>query len=198
MKDSIANVWLFGLVISFILIFACYITITISYTKSYKMKNEVLLIIEKHLGVTTFFSNETVDSIIPGVSENVTINAGTIQTINAYLSGNAYTAKGTCNFQDPIYYADDDQEYNVQWYGVTSLDFTNKSNVSIEKVKSNTKYYYCFAKIQKKKYIKNTRYTPVYYRVRLFYKMEIPALQNFLAIKVDGETSDIYDCQDDF
>ena len=46
MKESISNVWLIGLVVSFILIFSCYIAITVDYSKAFKMKNEILSILE--------------------------------------------------------------------------------------------------------------------------------------------------------
>ena len=35
-----------------------------------------------------------------------------------------------------------------------------------------------------------------YYKVRLFYKMELPVLSEWLAVRVDGETDEINDDQE--
>ena len=51
MKSSIAEIWLVGLVITFLFIFSGYITVTMNYSKAFKLKNEVLTIIEKSLGI---------------------------------------------------------------------------------------------------------------------------------------------------
>ena len=45
MKNAISNVWLLGMVILFILLFSGYLAVSISYSKVFKIKNEVLTII---------------------------------------------------------------------------------------------------------------------------------------------------------
>ena len=49
MKGSIGNIWLVGIVITFIFIFSAYITVTMNYSKTFKYKNEILSIIETDL-----------------------------------------------------------------------------------------------------------------------------------------------------
>ena len=143
------------------------------------MKNEMLNIIEKHKGLVDQQSNATKDGRH--------INAGSFQTINLYLIGNAYNAMGNCP---------NDSE---KWYGVTDIGF-GSGNITgegkYEVASSNKKYYYCFAKIDlDSKGGSDTKISPysiIYYKVRLFYKFEIPVLSDFFAIRVDGSTDEIY------
>lgn len=79
MRETIGSTWVYQLVIIFILIFASYLTISISYSKVFKIKNEVLNIIEKNEGFTS--------------SNN---GAGSIAIINNYLYTLGYNNKGVC------------------------------------------------------------------------------------------------------
>ena len=51
MKNSITNMWLLSLVVIFIFIFSAYLAITVNYSMAFKIKNEVLDIIEKRKGI---------------------------------------------------------------------------------------------------------------------------------------------------
>lgn len=52
MKTVSESTWSFQLIIFFILIFACFLTLILSYSKAYTIKNRMLTIIEKYEGVT--------------------------------------------------------------------------------------------------------------------------------------------------
>ena len=78
MRQTISGTWVFMLVITFTLIFAAYIALTINYSKSFKVKNEVLSLIEKNEGFT----------------ENG------VKLINNYLSQNGYKTMGSCHIQN--------------------------------------------------------------------------------------------------
>lgn len=178
MKESISSVWLLGLILVFILIFACYITITISYSSSFKLKNEVLTIIQKHHGLTSK-SGTSGTSIVDG--STITVDVGAFQTINLYLRGNSYTAQGSC------------PRDGHTWYGVKDLydaADANRGNAVIEEAQDNTKYYYCVSKYDAA--INKSKFKSVYYKVRLFYKFELPVLSEFLSVKVEGMTDEIY------
>ena len=176
MKESISNVWLIGLVISFILIFSCYIAITVDYSKSFKMKNEILSILEKNKGFTNVAGSDKAGK----VSGNyVRSGVGSLQAINLYLYASGYDAKGKC----PVGEAD---EGNF-WYGITEL---SPDEGSVSKANTDDKYYYCIAKFHTGR-VSNS-YRSVYYKVRLFYKFEIPVLQDFFSVKVEGITDEIY------
>ncbi len=50
MKEAIGSTWLIGIVITFIAIFSGFLAYSISYTKAFRVKNEVISIIEKNEG----------------------------------------------------------------------------------------------------------------------------------------------------
>ena len=74
MRQTIGGTWVFQLVIIFTLIFAAYIALTINYSKSFRVKNEVLSIIEKSQGMTE----------------------DGIKLINNYLNQSGYNTTGKC------------------------------------------------------------------------------------------------------
>lgn len=77
MRQSIGATWILQLVIVFMLIFVAFLALTINYTKAFKIKNEVISMIEKY----------------EGVSEG---EKGGIGLINNYLKYYNYHTKGTC------------------------------------------------------------------------------------------------------
>lgn len=74
MRESIGGSWLFSLVIIFILLFTAFLSITINYSKAFKIKNSIIDIIEEEEGFTH-------DSA---------------ERINNYLNGTGYNNRGTC------------------------------------------------------------------------------------------------------
>ena len=49
MRTSIGNTWILQLVIIFMLIFVSFLALSLNYTKAYKLKNELVTMIEKWL-----------------------------------------------------------------------------------------------------------------------------------------------------
>lgn len=90
MRDAVGSTWIFSLVISFTLIFAGFLVLALSYSKAYKIKNEMTSMIEKYEGLTN-------NDILNG--------KGSIQIINQYLYNSGYKSKGPCEIGD---YATDD------------------------------------------------------------------------------------------
>lgn len=80
MRQTIGGTWIFQLVLIFTLIFASYIALTINYSKSFRVKNEVLSLIEKNQGFT---------------------ESG-IKLINNYLSQSGYRTMGSCKLQNDV------------------------------------------------------------------------------------------------
>ena len=52
MRESVGSTWLFGIVLAFTLIFSGFLVLALSYSKAYKLKNEVTSMIEKYEGLT--------------------------------------------------------------------------------------------------------------------------------------------------
>lgn len=89
MRESIGNTWIFMLVISFTLIFAGFLVLVLSYSKIYKMKNELTSILEKYEGLTS-------------KSEKI---------INEYLDNSNYRVMGKC--ENGSYASDDLLSTNI-------------------------------------------------------------------------------------
>lgn len=74
MKIVSESTWTFQMIIFFILIFACFLTLVLSYNKAYTIKNRMLSIVEKYEGVSTTSA----------------------EIINDYIYNKGYTNKGKC------------------------------------------------------------------------------------------------------
>ncbi len=192
MKQGISNIWLLGMIVVFIAMFSAYIITTINYSKAFKMKNEMLTIIEKHHGMTSNIGSSVGENCKSNYSDTTPIvcDVGAVQTINLYLRGMAYDTLGRCPNND-----DRKNDLPGIWYGVTSLSETDELYNLAEKVNTNErKYYWCFAKYDAQ--LRTGKYTSAYYKVRIFYGFDVPVLSTFLAVKVDGMSDEIYDLQD--
>lgn len=51
MREVTGSTWTFQIIIIFILIFACFLTLVLSYSKAYTIKNRMLTVIEKYEGI---------------------------------------------------------------------------------------------------------------------------------------------------
>lgn len=74
MRDSVGGTWLFGLIITFMLIFVGYLTLMINYSTVFKNKNEVVHMIERYEGMSI----------------------DTMTLINNYLRNSGYSSRGRC------------------------------------------------------------------------------------------------------
>ena len=54
MRESMGGLWLFGIVITFIVLFVSFIAYSISYTRAFKVKNEIINYIERAEGFTQY------------------------------------------------------------------------------------------------------------------------------------------------
>lgn len=74
MKEAIGGSWLFLIVITFVTLFACFISLSVNWSKCYKVKDEILFLIEKNHG----------------------LNSGTLTEVNEYLTDIGYRSTGKC------------------------------------------------------------------------------------------------------
>ena len=51
MREVSGSTWVFQIMILFILIFACFLTLVLNYNKAYRVKNNMVSIIEVHEGI---------------------------------------------------------------------------------------------------------------------------------------------------
>ncbi len=52
MREAIGGTWLLGFVVLFIVLFSAYLAVSINYTKAFKVKNQIINIIEENEGFT--------------------------------------------------------------------------------------------------------------------------------------------------
>lgn len=57
MREAIGSTWLIGIVITFIAIFSGFLAYSISYTKAFRVKNEIINLIEKNEGFSKSTNN---------------------------------------------------------------------------------------------------------------------------------------------
>lgn len=74
MREVTGSTWTFQLIVLFILIFACFLTLVLNYSKAYDVKNNMLTIVEKYEGITT----------------------ESLEILNNYLSEKSYRTRGNC------------------------------------------------------------------------------------------------------
>ena len=59
MREAIGGTWLFGIVILFIALFASFLAYSISYTRAFNTKNEIINLIERSEGFTSCTRGQT-------------------------------------------------------------------------------------------------------------------------------------------
>lgn len=74
MKEAIGGTWIFGIVITFVIFFSGYVSISLNYSKVYKVKDEIIIFLQNYNG----------------------LNKDSINAINEYVNGVGYRNYGDC------------------------------------------------------------------------------------------------------
>ncbi len=168
MRESIGTTWTYMLVITFTLIFTGFLIIVMSFTKTYKVKNEMTTIIEKYEGLTKeHYANEKDSN---GIVKRVKKDYGSINIINNYLKSVNYTTKWTCKTTDDL---------NFIYYGASDLDSLTLKK--IDKTSKPEKYYYCLGINSQKKIVS----------IQVFFNFNVPILGRIGTFRVKGETNEM-------
>lgn len=164
MRESVGSTWVFLIAITFTLIFAGFLVVALSYSRTYKEKNELTSIIEKYEGLTTKTTyNKNID--------------GSINVMNTYLRNNNYNRKGFCQKVDSVYEATDTVN---KMYGF-DIDGTP------EIAQDNKKYDYCVLAMT------NNETCNTIFRVTVFFDFNLPIFGDLVKFRVSGQTNDIVD-----
>lgn len=75
MRDATGSAWIFGICLIFIVLFTCYLAISLNYAKAFRVRNHIMDTIEEHEGYE------------PGLR----------QRLEEYLANEGYDAYGDCN-----------------------------------------------------------------------------------------------------
>lgn len=81
MREVTGSTWSFQIIIFFILIFACFLTLVLTYSKAYTIKNRTLTILEKYEGITD----------------------ASAEVINNFMNEHGYREQGKCPVDDNWY-----------------------------------------------------------------------------------------------
>lgn len=115
MRQAYGGTWLIQFVLVFIILFAVYIVLTLDYSKTIKVKNEAISIIEKYDG----------------------LNEKSISTLNNYLASSGYRTMGGCGERDDFYGATDLNASELE-----IAENGKKYYYCIKKYKANKNNYY--------------------------------------------------------
>ena len=154
MRESIGGAWLVGIVITFVVLFTSYLALSVNYSKAFKVKNEIISLIEENEGLT----DKTQEKIVK------------------YLNSTGYYVYGKCT--------DTGDDY---------LDGAiNGKLTGYEKQGNADKNKYCVYE----RSIEGDTLNRKYYRVTVFFKFDIPILDNAFTFPVTGESKAVYFAKD--
>ncbi len=164
MKEAIGGTWMFGLVIAFLALFTTFVSVTTNYSRCYKIKDEILLAIERNHG----------------------INEDSIGTINEYLKGIGYSSTGSCPTDGNCWYSFNINQQNPSSYSKASNGNINYciSKHSVTERTTGKDVIYTNGAIGHP--------DSAYYEAVVFFRLDWPILNTFFNIKISGETSVIF------
>lgn len=168
MREGIGGIQLFLIVVVMVLIFAGVMSLTLNQANAFAVKDQIVSIIETAGGFDT-------NSIcLYGNCKN----QETLQNIVDALESNSYRQQGSC----------DDIPFNNDGNGVT-VDIVGYQRNG-DKTVSGKKSSFCIAKIDSNKSVDTLK--GYYYRVYVFYQLDIPVLHSIFNFKSIGETKLLY------
>lgn len=175
MKEAIGGTWLFQLVIFFVLLFVGFVCLSINYTRAFDVKDKIINEVERNGGFKE--------------SENFTDDY-VLNTISEYMKKVGYRSVGPCSSDE--------------------FDVGCDRNGKCVKPNKSTKYSYCLKEIKydnsaddkelqgigKGLYgdhqVKNEFFYLSYYRVRVFYTLDLPIMNQFFTFNINGDTKTLY------
>lgn len=97
MREAIGGSWLFGIVITFIALFSSFLAYSISYTRAFNTKNEIINLIEQNEGFTKYKNNDIKNASDEQLKQDGSVEAMAFYKIKA-LGYNYTTAEQiNCN-----------------------------------------------------------------------------------------------------
>ena len=146
MKEAIGGSWIFGIVIAFVAFFAGYVSLSLNYSKIYRVKDEIIVLLQNYNGV----------------------NADSMEAISKYVNDVGYRNYGNCDVSD-----------TTMSECVVGVDSRRVSGTYSRTV---TNVNYCIEK-------RPTKENEAYYKVTLFFKVDLPIIRQMCALNVQGETA---------
>lgn len=173
MKESIGTAWLMGIVAMFIALFSGYLAFSVNYSKSFRVKDGIIERINKHNG----FNDEAVDEI------------------NDFIGTINYNARGDCfRWFDP-----DSEEANRDTLATGEYHYAGVlgDQISVDYSTKNSMFNYCVMKVTKPQ-SSRADINSSYYKVIVFYSLQIGNITLGSFFRTTGETQTLYFVNDVF
>lgn len=167
MREAIGGTWLFNLVIFFVLLFAGYMCLSINYSKAFSVKDKIITEIERNGGIKSLTNSDKKDE--------------TMNNIADYLVKMGYRNKGNC----------DGYSYGCDRNG-TCIDLSGNSR---------GQYSFCIEEVTEENVFKNPAYVKgeyifvTYYKVKVFYHLDLPVIRQMFNFNVKGDTKILYNIE---
>ena len=167
MKEAIGGTWIFGMVITFLALFTTFVSVSTNYSRCYKIKDEVLLAIERAHG----------------------INEDSVNSINKFLKGTGYSSVGKCPDDGNCWFSFNiNESYSSGSYRPAGDRNTNyclaKYMITRNTSDADNRVIYTNGPVGHPE--------SAYYGAVIFFRLEWPILRSMFSIDISGETSIIY------
>ncbi len=175
MREAIGGTWLFGIVILFIALFASFLAYSISYTRAFNIKNEIINLIERSEGYSTCHNMEdTSDNVSnkpdcdpSNMSDDELLENKSVQTQAIYKIRKA--------------------GYNYS--AASQIDCTSVGHARKEPEKDGG---YCITKYCTSSDSNTRSKYSTYYKVTTFIALRLPVVDITFNIPISGETRTLY------
>ena len=170
MRESIGAAWIMVIVMTFITVFSGYLAFSVNYSKAFRVKDGIVERIQKHNGI--------VDA------------KGTLVEIDNFLKEINYNAKGNCN----QFLKEKDDETGESYVNGTNLAGITGTEARINP-RDDEVFNYCLVKVAANRST-STAMNAAYYKVFVFFSLQIGSITLFSKFNVQGQTQTIYYGQD--
>jgi hypothetical protein len=163
MREAIGSTWIYQLVVIFILLFVAFLILSLTFSKNYKTKNELINIIEKYEGV----------------------NDQSVRIINSYLTQTGNRVRGKCPSADNTTWLAAPSLNSTQ---LVTPQANERYFYCVNKKWSKSTYKVDKGKNSKDIVVKNK----MFYQIKIFFRFNLPIIGNIYTFTVDGTTNDIF------
>jgi len=160
MREAYGGAWIYGIMITFTMIFVAYVAISINYSKVFTAKSHIINIIEQYQG----------------------LNSKSLSKIDRQLEIDSYKGNGPCATKKTIKSSviSNNEAYGTgDFVGVTGGSGT---------FNGAGKYQYCVYKSHAIKSGAGSGVEDYYYMVVTFLKFNFPVLGDIYNLRISGET----------
>lgn len=173
MRESIGGTWLTGIVITFLALFAGFLTYAISYSKAFRVKNDIIKIIEQNEGYTYAANTESnaISNVLNASLDDLDKNGSAEAEIFSMIKNSGYNYSNNVECKSGTIPGTSPYGYCIEKHCADALGANDSGNVS------------GYTNINAKK---------VYYKVTTYISLSIPILNISMDIPISGETNTLY------